>query len=102
MLCVLRSRMEDVKGVEAFDFICARAIGKKAALIRWSRERLAPNGRLVLFLGEDERPNSPQDESVELGIAHKDTQFVEALRSVWSTHIVTGNNFLECSTWNTR
>lgn len=50
---VLRSRMEDVKGVEAFDFICARAIGKKAALIRWSRERLAQNGRLVLFLGED-------------------------------------------------
>ena len=51
---VLRSRMEDVRGVEPFNFICARAIGKHANLIRWSREKLTPNGRLVLFLGEED------------------------------------------------
>ena len=46
---VLRSRMEDVRGVEPFDFICARAMGKHANLIRWSRDKLTPRGKLVLF-----------------------------------------------------
>jgi len=49
---VLRSRMEDVRGLEPFDFICSRAIGKHARLISWSRDKLFANGRLVLFLGE--------------------------------------------------
>lgn len=50
---VLRSRMEDVRSVEPFDFICARAIGKHASLMRWSRSKLTPMGRLVLFLGQE-------------------------------------------------
>ncbi len=51
---VLRSRMEDVTGVQSFDFICARAVGKHANLVRWSRNKLTPNGKLVLFLGEED------------------------------------------------
>lgn len=49
---VLRSRMEDVSQVEAFDFVCARAIGKHERLMRWARGKLSRKGRLVLFLGE--------------------------------------------------
>lgn len=51
---VLRSRMEDVRRLEAYDFICARAVGKLPKLMRWSRENLTPKGRLVLFLGEED------------------------------------------------
>ncbi len=51
---VLRSRMENMRDIEPFDFICARAIGRHANLIRWSREKLTPKGRLVLFLGEED------------------------------------------------
>ncbi len=53
-IAVLRSRMEDVTSVEAFDFICARAIGKHESLMRWSRGKLSTKGRLVLFLGEED------------------------------------------------
>jgi 16S rRNA (guanine527-N7)-methyltransferase len=51
---VLRSRMEVVEGVEVFELICARAIGKHANLMRWARQKLTPKGRLVLFLGEED------------------------------------------------
>jgi 16S rRNA (guanine527-N7)-methyltransferase len=49
---VVRSRMEDVAQIGAFDFICARAMGKHASLMRWSSGKLTQRGRLVLFLGE--------------------------------------------------
>jgi 16S rRNA (guanine527-N7)-methyltransferase len=49
---VVRSRMEDATQIGTFDFVCARAIGKYASLIRWSLGRLTHEGRLVLFLGE--------------------------------------------------
>lgn len=48
---VLRCRMEDAR-VQPFDFVCARAVGKHASLIRWSLEKLTRSGRLVLFLSE--------------------------------------------------
>lgn len=51
---VLRTRMEDVKSVEPFNFICARAVGTHASLIRWARGKLFPKGRLVLFLGQED------------------------------------------------
>jgi 16S rRNA (guanine527-N7)-methyltransferase len=51
---VVRSRMEDVTQIEAFDFICARAVGKHASLMRWARRWLALKGKLVLFLGEED------------------------------------------------
>jgi 16S rRNA (guanine527-N7)-methyltransferase len=53
-IVVLRSRMEDMRDVGPFDFICARAIGKHMNLMRWSRENLTSKGRLVLFLGEED------------------------------------------------
>jgi 16S rRNA (guanine527-N7)-methyltransferase len=51
-LCVVRSRMEDAKQIGAFDFVCARAMGKHPSLMRWSFGKLTQRGRLVLFLGE--------------------------------------------------
>ena len=39
---------------ETFDFVCARAMGKHANLMRWSLGKLTPRGRLVLFLGESD------------------------------------------------
>jgi 16S rRNA (guanine527-N7)-methyltransferase len=49
---VVRSRMEDAAKVGALDFVCARALGKHANIMRWSLGRLTQRGRLVLFLGE--------------------------------------------------
>ena len=49
---VIRSRMEDAREIGAFDFVCARAVGKHASLIDWSLGRLKQSGKLVLFLGE--------------------------------------------------
>lgn len=51
-VAVVRSRVEDAALIGTFDFVCARAIGKHASLMRWSSERLTQQGRLVLFLGE--------------------------------------------------
>ena len=51
---VVRSRMEDVTQIETFDFVCARAMGKHASLMRWSFGKLTQKGRLVLFLGEED------------------------------------------------
>jgi 16S rRNA (guanine527-N7)-methyltransferase len=51
----LRCRMEDVKGPDRlFDLITARALGQFKPLLRWSRERLTPSGRIALWLGEDD------------------------------------------------
>lgn len=49
---VVRSRMEDATLIGTCDFVCARAVGKHASLLRWSLGKLTPRGRLVLFLGE--------------------------------------------------
>ena len=49
---VVRSRMEDATKIGDFDFVCARAMGKHAGLIRWSLGKITQKGRLVLFLGE--------------------------------------------------
>lgn len=49
---VLRSRMENAAQIGTFDFVCARAVGKHASLMRWSSVKLTHKGRLVLFLGE--------------------------------------------------
>ena len=51
---VVRSRMEDTAQIGTFDFVCARAMGKHANLMRWSLGKLTPRGRLVLFLGEND------------------------------------------------
>jgi 16S rRNA (guanine527-N7)-methyltransferase len=51
---VSRSRYEDYGAVCRFDFVCARALGDYRRLLRWARTALAPDGRVVLWLGEED------------------------------------------------
>jgi 16S rRNA (guanine527-N7)-methyltransferase len=52
---VLHSRMEDVQvGADRFDFITARALGNYRDLLSWASDNLGHDGKLVLWLGEDE------------------------------------------------
>jgi 16S rRNA (guanine527-N7)-methyltransferase len=50
-----RSRYEDYHpGGAPFDFVCSRALGGYRGLLRWARSMLAPDGRVVLWLGEED------------------------------------------------
>jgi 16S rRNA (guanine527-N7)-methyltransferase len=50
-----RGRMEDFLFSEAdFDWITARALGDFPSLFRWSKQALAHEGRLVLWLGSND------------------------------------------------
>jgi 16S rRNA (guanine527-N7)-methyltransferase len=52
---VSRSRYEDYRpGGAPFDFVCSRALGGYRDLLRWARSNLAPDGRVVLWLGEED------------------------------------------------
>jgi len=39
---------------QAFDFVCARAMGDYAVFMPWARRVIRPGGRVVLWLGTDE------------------------------------------------
>ena len=49
---VRRERLENMAENGSFDFVTARALGHYDELLRWSREALKSNGRVVLWLGE--------------------------------------------------
>ena len=49
---VRRERFENMVEQGFFDFGTARALGRYDELLRWSREALKSNGRVVLWLGE--------------------------------------------------
>lgn len=50
-----RSRYEDYRpDGKSFDFVCSRALGDYRRLLRWARTVLAPEGRVVLWLGEED------------------------------------------------
>lgn len=52
---VSRSRYEDYRSEgKLFDFICARALGDYRRLLRWAGPALASDGRVVLWLGEED------------------------------------------------
>ena len=51
---VSRTRYEDYNAVCRFDFVCVRALGDYRRLLRWARTALAPNGRVVLWLGKED------------------------------------------------
>ena len=52
---VFRGRMQDLpKTAPLFDYITARALGKHEELIGWSKPHLSKNGKLVLWLGEED------------------------------------------------
>lgn len=61
---VLRSRMEEIsQGDSAYDFITARALGHHPALLKWAGRHLAPAGKLVLWLGEEEARNLAENDA---------------------------------------
>lgn len=52
---VINKRMEEAPpALGQLDFITARALGAHKTLMRWARQRLASNGSLVLWLGEED------------------------------------------------
>jgi 16S rRNA (guanine527-N7)-methyltransferase len=52
---ISRSRYEDYDSdSDSFDFVCARALGDYRRLLRWATGVLAGDGRLVLWLGEQD------------------------------------------------
>jgi 16S rRNA (guanine527-N7)-methyltransferase len=52
---VFRGRMEELPPRSAnFDFITARALGQFDDLLKWSLTQLAPGGKIVLWLGDDD------------------------------------------------
>jgi 16S rRNA (guanine527-N7)-methyltransferase len=52
---VFRGRMEEFPpGSADFDFITARALGQFDDLLKWSLTHLAPGGKVVLWLGDDD------------------------------------------------
>ena len=52
---IIRKRMEDLPGdLPQFDYIAARALGGYQSLLTWSRSRLKCDGKMVLWLGDEE------------------------------------------------
>jgi 16S rRNA (guanine527-N7)-methyltransferase len=52
---VFRGRLADFHPkIARLDFVTARAIGQHEELMKWSRAHLAPEGKLVLWLGEED------------------------------------------------
>ncbi len=52
---IVRSRLEELRVRSPYaDFVSARALGSFHRLLRWSRGALAPNGRILLWLGADD------------------------------------------------
>jgi 16S rRNA (guanine527-N7)-methyltransferase len=51
----LHTRVKDIKApTRAFDIVTARALGNFQDLFRWAQKKLAPNGRIVLWLGSED------------------------------------------------
>jgi 16S rRNA (guanine527-N7)-methyltransferase len=54
-LQVFRGRMEDYPTSELkFDFTVCRALGVHDAFLNWSGEHLAPSGRVIYWIGDDD------------------------------------------------
>lgn len=51
---VTRSRIEDYKAEQPYDWITARALGQHEEFIAWARRNLRSSGSVVLWLGEDD------------------------------------------------
>jgi len=58
-----RSRMGDVKVSHVFDIVTARAVGNFDELLVWTRDALDQDGRIVLWLGEDDVTKISSDET---------------------------------------
>jgi 16S rRNA (guanine(527)-N(7))-methyltransferase RsmG len=59
---VVVSRFEDLADdLAPLDFICARALGDREALLNWATHNLNISGRVVLWLGADAGDLAPSD-----------------------------------------
>ena len=59
---IINKRMEEAPpALGQLDFITARALGAHKTLMKWARRRLAANGRLVLWLGEEDSKKIASD-----------------------------------------
>lgn len=62
---VFRGRMQDLpKSAPPFDFITARALGRHEELVEWAKARLATDGKLILWLGEEDAETVPKIRSM--------------------------------------
>ena len=61
---VVHSRMEGVSSeLGPFDFVTARAVGDRAGILGWAKKRLAPLGKIILWVGgEDAKKLSAEAE----------------------------------------
>ena len=60
---VVRFRIEDLPIAYAeFDVITARALGRYASLLRWSRNRLSPAGKVALWVGDSDATQLLKDD----------------------------------------
>ena len=53
-LDVERTRFEEYRANVPFDFICSRALGDHRRFLQWARGAIAPDGRVVLWLGAED------------------------------------------------
>jgi 16S rRNA (guanine527-N7)-methyltransferase len=52
---IVASRFEDWRpGANGLDLITSRALGRYSFLMRWAVETLRPNGKIMLWLGDEE------------------------------------------------
>ena len=61
---IIRCRMEDLSPETApFDFLTARALGRYASFLEWSKSRVSNRGSVVLMIGENEAERLRNDPS---------------------------------------
>ena len=51
---IARCTYEEFAPSQPWDYICSRALGNYKPMLHWSRNFVAPNGRIVLWLGLDD------------------------------------------------
>jgi 16S rRNA (guanine527-N7)-methyltransferase len=52
---VAQQRLEHLDDAsQRFDFICARALGQFKGLLQWAKPSLSPDGKLLLWLGQED------------------------------------------------
>lgn len=51
---IKRTRFEEYRPTEPFDFICSRALGDQRRLLQWAKGSLTRGGRVVLWLGAED------------------------------------------------
>ncbi len=68
----IRGRMAESRDSnQRFEVITARALGQFGELLKWAHQRLTPNGKLILWVGEVDSKSVAADERFEWGFPDK-------------------------------